>query len=221
MNNGIYGFYKPKGPSSAKFLNGIKRMFPKGTKIGHAGTLDPLASGILVVAIGRENTKKIHESVEAEKEYIAHIKLGSESTTDDEEGEKTQVSSQEPAISNIKEAVKRFIGKIDQIPPIYSAIQVGGKRSYKEARAGREIELKPRPVEIKKIEIISYNYPELIVKVITGKGVYIRALARDIGRELGTGGYLTGLERTRVGEFTKEKSLNIDEIKGPVQKADN
>lgn len=209
MENGIYAFYKPKGPSSAKFLNSIKRLFPKGTKIGHAGTLDPLASGILVVAIGRENTKKIHESVEADKEYIAHIKLGFESTTDDEEGEKKLINdSLKPQITDIEKTVKKFVGKISQTPPIYSAIKVEGKRSYKEARAGRELELKARPVEIKEIEVIRYNYPELVIGVVTGKGVYIRALARDIGQELRTGGYLADLERTRVGSFKKEDAKN-------------
>lgn len=206
---GIFGIYKPKGPTSFRVISELRRITGIKT-IGHAGTLDPLASGVLVVAIGREFTRQINEAVETEKEYVAHIKLGFESTTDDEEGAKTPFTiNKEPLTVDLEKAVEKFKGKIMQTPPIYSALKVGGKPLYKFARKGQDVEIKPREVEIKDIEILGYNYPELVIKVITGKGVYIRALARDIGRELGTGGYLTDLERTRVGQFTKEKSMTI------------
>lgn len=215
MISGIFGIYKEKGPTSFGVISELRRITGVRT-IGHAGTLDPLAKGVLVVAIGKEFTRKISEIVNTEKEYIAEIKLGYESTTDDEEGTKKQMTvDREPTIGEIQNAIHKFIGKIQQVPPIYSALKINGKPMYKLARKGETaetIEIKPREVEIKEIEIISYNYPELVIRVATGKGVYIRALARDIGRVLGTGGYLTDLERTRVGEFEKKNSLTIKQF---------
>lgn len=210
---GIFGIYKEKGPTSFRVISELRRITGERT-IGHAGTLDPLARGVLVIAIGKEFTKKISEYVGQDKEYIADIKLGFESTTDDEEGEKKEVNTSiQPSLEEISQAIQKFIGEIDQTPPIYSALKVGGKPLYKFARKGQDVEIKSRKALIKEIELLSYNYPELKLRVVTGKGVYIRALARDIGRELGTGGYLTNLERTRVGEFTKEKSLTTQEFK--------
>lgn len=213
MVSGIFAIYKEKGPTSFRVISELRKITGVRT-IGHAGTLDPLARGVLVVAIGKEFTRKISEIVNTEKEYIADIKLGYESTTDDEEGVKTQVASDSRlVISDIEKAIRKFIGKIQQVPPIYSAIKVQGRRAYKSARKGETIELKPREVEIKDIKILEYNWPYLKINVTTGKGAYIRALGRDIGRELKTGGYLTDLERTRVGEFTKENSMTIEKAK--------
>lgn len=210
---GIFGILKPKGPTSHDVIDELRKITGVKT-IGHAGTLDPLAHGVLVVAIGKEFTKRISESVNAEKEYIASIKLGYESTTDDEEGKKTAISSlaATPSSEEVENTVEKFKGKIMQTPPIYSAIKVGGDRAYKLARKGIAQEMKPREVEIKDVEILNYNYPELTIRVVTGKGVYIRALARDIGHALKTGGYLTDLERIRVGEFTKANSVTIREF---------
>jgi tRNA pseudouridine55 synthase len=210
--DGIFAIYKPKGPTSNDVVQDIKRI-TGGEKVGHAGTLDPLAEGVLVVGIGREATKKLGVEVKKEKEYLAKIKLGEMSTTDDEEGEKTSISDIKPALSDIKDAVKKFIGKIKQIPPIYSAVKVRGKEAYKFARKGMMPLLLERDAEIKEIEILVYEWPFLELRVVTGPGVYVRALARDIGKKLTTGAYLAGLKRTRVGDFTGDKSLTVEEFK--------
>jgi len=174
-------------------------------KIGHAGTLDPLASGVLVVGIGREATKELAKIVKKEKEYIAKIKLGATSTTDDAEGEKTKSPKPltPPPLAEVQKAVANFKGKILQNPPVYSAVKIQGQAAYKLARKGQAPKLKSRQVEIKEMEILKYEWPYLELKIVTGPGVYIRSLARDIGQTLKTGGYLADLERTRVGDFTK------------------
>lgn len=206
----IFAVYKPKGPTSHDVIDSLRKITGE-QRIGHAGTLDPLASGVLVVGVGRDATRKLGEVVKKEKEYIADIFLGVESTTDDSEGEKTVLSDDRQMVAVTKEkindVVKKFIGKTQQVPPIYSAIKVKGQKAYEAAREGKNIELKSRVVEIKNLEIIKYQWPHLIINVITGPGVYIRALARDIGRELKVGAYLFTLERTRVGQFTKEEAL--------------
>ena len=201
---GIFAVYKPKGPTSHDIINKLRR--ETGVrKIGHAGTLDPLASGVLVVGVGREATKQLGAIVKKEKEYLAKIRLGMTSTTDDEEGTKTEVRivGKIPTLGEIKKAVAKFKGEILQTPPIYSAIKVKGKEAYKLARQGQAPELKPRKALIKEIETLKYEWPYLEINVVTGPGVYIRALARDLGKELKVGGYLAELERTRVGEFTR------------------
>jgi len=209
----ILAIYKPKGPTSNDIVQDVKRI-TGGEKVGHAGTLDPLAEGVLVIGIGREGTKNLGIEVKKEKEYLAKIKLGETSTTDDEEGEKEKTEiNREPSRIEIDNAVKKFIGKIKQVPPIYSAIKVGGKEAYKFARQGEKPVLLERDAEIKEIEILDYKWPYLELRVVTGPGVYIRALARDIGKELKAGGYLAGLKRTRVGDFTADKALSLEEFK--------
>jgi tRNA pseudouridine55 synthase len=211
----IFAIYKPKGITSAEALRRIKRKIG-AEKIGHAGTLDPLASGVLVVAIGREATKKLGEIVGKEKEYLATIKLGMISETDDSEGEKTKIDVKTiPRKKDIESFLPEFSGEIWQTPPIYSAIKIKGKEAYKLARKGKPVKLNPRKVIIKKIEILSYYWPYLRLRVITGPGVYIRALARDLGDRLRTGGYLAALERVRVGDFTKEKALTVEDFRKP------
>lgn len=208
---GIIGVYKPKGPSSHDIIATLRKRTGVKT-IGHAGTLDPLASGVLVVGIGRAATRQLHTMVEKEKEYVSTIHLGATSTTDDAEGEKKiwEVTTI-PSASAIKKVLAEFIGAIEQIPPRFSAINVKGHRAYQLARSGKEVFLTPRKVLIKKIELLHYSWPLLIVRVTTGPGVYIRSLARDIGKKLATGGYIQELERTRVGEFTKNAALVLDE----------
>ena len=208
----IFAIYKPKGPTSNGALEELRRITGI-KKIGHAGTLDPLAKGVLVVGIG-EGTKLLADIVGKEKEYIAKIKFGATSETDDEEGKKTKIKIvKKPTLKEIRKIVYNFKGEIMQKPPIYSAIKVNGKEAYKLARKGKVPELQPRKIEIKNISIIKYRWPYLWLKIVTGPGVYIRALARDIGAGLGVGGYLAGLERTRVGKFSKNKSLTIKEFK--------
>ena len=210
---GIFAVNKPIGMTSHDVVNLVRKK--TGIKrVGHGGTLDPLATGVLVIAVGRENTKKLNEYVKGEKEYVAEIKLGFNSATDDEEGEKTLRQAQgkpNPTEKLIKQTLKKFVGKIQQTPPLYSAIKIAGKEAYKYARKGKTVELKPREVEIKKIELLSYKYPILKLKIVCGPGVYIRSLARDIGEKLKTGAYMSGLTRTRVAEFTLENALQLDE----------
>lgn len=223
IQEGVYPVYKPSGPSSNGFLNIVRRA--TGVKrMGHAGTLDPLARGVLVVGVGARGTKELARITKAEKEYIATICLGMESVTDDEEGEKRKFSSrrggtnvQFPKRADIDNAIGRFKGVIKQAPPVYSAVKIKGLEAYKRARRGELFEMKARQVEIKEIEALTYQWPYLKIRVVTGSGVYIRSLARDIGRALDVGGYLADLERTRVNGFTVEdakKSLLADFLAG-------
>ena len=212
MSN-IFAFYKPKGITSNDAVQKVRSIVGRSVRVGHAGTLDPLAQGVLVIAVGREATKTISDVVKKEKEYIAEITLGFESSTDDAEGEKTKIEfSKEPAIEEVRGSFKEFIGNIKQTPPIYSAIKIQGKEAYKYARQGQEIKMEPREVEIKNIELLEYAWPKLKIKVLTGPGVYIRSLARDIGKKLGVGGYLSFLERTRVGDFKKEDAIMVENL---------
>lgn len=215
----IFAVNKPKGITSFGVVYKIRKK--TGVKrVGHGGTLDPLATGVLVIAVGREATRQLDQYVKGEKEYVATIKLGFTSTTDDEEGEKQEINTEYiPRTEDIKEILKSFIGNIQQTPPIYSAIKINGKRAYKIARKNEKTKeaietpkLEPREVIIKEIKLLSYEYPILKLKVTTGPGVYIRSLARDIGEKLKTGAYLTDLQRTRVGEFTLENAKEISEI---------
>ena len=208
----IFAVYKPKGPTSHDIIDEIRKITGI-RKVGHAGTLDPLARGVLVVGVGREATKKLSEVVAKEKEYVAIIKLGEESETDDEEGRKKSLLVDKfISLKDVDKAIKRFTGKIMQVPPVYSALKIKGKPAHRRARRGENVELRPRAVEIKQVEIIKYEWPFLKIRVITSQGVYIRALARDIGRELETGAYLYDLERIRVGEFTKGSAFNISDL---------
>lgn len=210
---GIFAIYKPKGPTSNEVLTQLKKICGI-KKIGHAGTLDPLASGVLVVGIGREATKRLAAAVAKEKEYLAKIKLGEESATDDAEGEKKKIDfSKKPELAAIKKAVKNFVGEIYQAPPVFSAVKIKGREAYKLARRGERPAMPARKVLIKKIEILKYQWPFLELRVITGPGVYIRALARDLGKILGGGGYLAELERTRVGDYTTQNSITMEQFK--------
>jgi tRNA pseudouridine55 synthase len=206
---GVYPVFKPKGPTSHDIIDQL-RLITKEKKIGHAGTLDPLAQGVLIVAFSSEFTKKLGFYSKMDKEYQALACLGWESSTDDQEGIKKKVSDRVPCLTEIKKAIKKFKGKTKQTPPNYSAIKISGKRAYLLARKNIEFSLEPRTVEIKEIELINYQYPELELKVKVSSGTYIRSLIRDIGREIKTGAYLKELTRTKVGDFTLEEALNIN-----------
>jgi len=209
----IFACYKPKGITSNDLVQKVRTLVGRDVKVGHAGTLDPLAQGVLVIAVGREATKKIDEVVQKEKEYVAHITFGRESSTDDAEGEKTEIKfSAIPTREDIQAILPEFTGLINQVPPIYSAIKIDGKEAYKYARQGQDIEMESREVEVKDIEILDYMWPLLKLRIVTGPGVYIRSLARDIGRRFGVGGYLSFLERTRVGDFKKEDAVLIENL---------
>lgn len=209
MEKGIYNIYKPKGPTSYDIIRQIKRD-AVDKKVGHAGTLDPLASGVLVVAIGREFTRELDKVVKGDKEYIATIKLGQTSTTQDEEGEKTDFKIDKiPKLSDIKKVLKMFVGEITQIPPIYSALKINGQPAYKLARAGKDVEMKSRTIQIREIRFLEYDWPILKINVTCSSGTYIRTLANDIGEKLSTGGYLTDLVRSRIADFKIEDSIKI------------
>lgn len=211
--DGIFAVYKPKGVTSFEVIQEIKKLTGE-KKVGHAGTLDPLAKGVLVVGVGREATKKLKEFVLGDKEYIGSIRLGAVSPTDDAEGPlEIKPVLKRPSKTQITKILNKFVGKIKQTPPAYSAVKIKGERAYRLARAGKSVKLRPRSVTIKHIEMVGYRWPYLCIRVVTGPGVYIRALARDIGKELKTGAYLADLERVRVGNFTKENALTIDRLR--------
>ncbi|HMB25958.1 MAG TPA: tRNA pseudouridine(55) synthase TruB [Patescibacteria group bacterium] len=212
MLKGIVAINKPKGLSSHDIVDQVRKITGE-RRIGHAGTLDPLASGVLVVAIGRENTKKISSIVKTEKEYLGEIKLGMVSATDDAEGplEKVEVKKI-PTFSEVQKAVNKFIGKIEQKPPIYSAIKIKGKKAYELARKGKNPKLKIREVYIGDIKILNYSWPILKLEITCGPGTYIRSLARDIGDELGVGGYVKELKRTKVGDYKIKNSLDLQKL---------
>lgn len=192
-----------------------RKLGVKKLKVGHAGTLDPLATGVMIVCTGRK-TKLIETFQYQTKEYIATIKLGETTPSFDLE---TQVDATYPTEHITKELVTetltRFIGEIQQVPPTYSACKVEGKRAYEFAREGQDVELKPKLLVIDEIELLDYSMPEIKIRVVCSKGTYIRALARDIGLTLDSGGHLTALERTRIGDITLDICVageQIDEV---------
>ncbi len=200
----IFAVHKPKGISSYDVIRSIKLQHEKGTKIGHGGTLDPQAEGVLVIAVGRESTRQLSAILkDSTKEYIAEIELGKISHTDDSEGPITPgLSQREPSSEEIQKILTTFTGDILQKPPVFSAIKIKGETAYSRARRGEVVEIQPKHVHIDSIEMRDYTYPVVTIHVQCGSGVYIRALARDIGEKLGTGAYMKSLIRTRVGEFT-------------------
>lgn len=189
-----------------------KRLKVKKLKVGHAGTLDPLATGVMILCTGKK-TKQIEELQAHTKEYVAHIQLGATTPSFDLE---TEVDAEYPVdhISKemVQEVLSRFMGTIEQVPPIYSAVKVDGKRAYRYAREKEDVELKPKLLVIDSIELTAFDLPNITIRVVCSKGTYIRALARDIGKALQSGAHLTGLTRTRIGEVTLEKCLKVDEI---------
>lgn len=190
---------------------------PKTIKVGHGGTLDPLATGLLVVLVGRA-TRLCEDIMRGRKGYLAQIDLSQTSNTDDLEGELTPIDVADPPDrAHIDELLRTsFTGVIHQAPPAHSAMKVGGHRAYDLARAGRDLVMEPRPVEIHAIAVTDYAWPTLTIDVECGKGTYIRSLARDIGRSLGTGGVLTALRRTRVGRFTLDDAQTLEQVPDPL-----
>lgn len=181
-------------------------------KIGHAGTLDPLATGLLIVCTGKM-TKRIEEFMGMDKEYTGTFVLGSTTPSHDLETEITKVTEVDHITGEmIRDAALEFIGKKNQVPPAHSAIKIGGKRSYELARKGKEMELKPREVEVKEFEITGINLPEVHFRIVCSKGTYIRSLARDFGGHLKTGAYLSALCRTRIGQYELKNAQQIDEV---------
>lgn len=216
MDTVLY-FDKPLGWTSFNLVNRVRGVLSrhlgvKKLKVGHAGTLDPLATGVMILCTGK-NTKLIESFQYQTKEYVATIKLGATTPSFDLE---TEIDAEYPTehITEelVKETLAKFIGEIQQIPPTYSAIKINGKRAYEYARKGDEVELKPKTLVIDEIELLEYKMPEIVVRVVCSKGTYIRALARDIGEALQSGGHLTALRRTRIGDIRVENCLQYDDF---------
>lgn len=196
---------KPVGMTSTHAVAVVRRML-NAKKAGHAGTLDPLASGLLPLAFG-EATKTVPYVVDGEKAYAFTVTFGIETDTDDAEGRIVQKSDARPTEADILAALPRFTGSVTQVPPRYSAIKVDGERAYDLARGGEDVELKPRIVEIHALRLVSFDGQSAMLEAECGKGTYVRAIARDLGRLLGCYGYVTALRRTRVGPFTVADSV--------------
>jgi tRNA pseudouridine55 synthase len=199
---------KPAGWTSFDVVNYVRRMVataegkkPKSIKVGHTGTLDPFATGLLVLLVGKEYTRRAAQFSKLDKTYELTMRLGQVSSTGDPEGEITTVSDTTPDLQALQEALEKFSGPIMQVPPAYSAIKVGGQRAYKLARAGREVTLQPRPATIHRLTVIDYTYPEARLIAEVSSGTYIRTLVEDLGRALGTGAYTTQLRRVTVGPY--------------------
>src|SRR5690348_8724067 len=197
--NGVIILDKPAGISSARAVDQVKRLLPRGTKIGHAGTLDPFATGVLLLLVGKA-TKMCERLMDSPKQYDATMKLGATTETDDPESpEQPTPGAQVVAIDTIVREVRCFIGAIQQTPPQYSAIKIGGRRACDRIRDGEQVKIEPRTVQVYGIDLLKYEWPQLELKIDCGRGTYIRSIARDLGEKLGAGAYLTALRRTRVG----------------------
>jgi tRNA pseudouridine synthase B len=212
----IIGIDKPLGWTSFDAVKRVRgaiqrRLHLKKFKVGHAGTLDPLATGVLIVCTGRA-TRKIDELQSGAKEYVATIRLGATTPSFDLE---TAVDKEYPwehiSKERVEEVLPGFTGSIMQVPPVFSAVKVDGKRAYNLARKGKEVNLKPKALEISEMELLDFSLPEITLRIVCSKGTYIRAIARDIGEALGSGAHLTALRRTRVGDIRVEDCLGVAE----------
>lgn len=218
MKDGIILIDKPSGMTSFGVVARVRRKRSeragKKIKVGHTGTLDPFATGLMILVIGKE-TKNAETYSKLDKVYEATIRLGQTSTTGDPEGEITNVNDLRPTEAEIAEALTKFRGEIQQTPPAFSAIKIDGQRAYKLARAGEVVEIPVRTVTIHSLELVGYNYPEVRIKAHVSSGTYIRTLAEDIGKVLEVGAYCTQLRRTKIGDWEikdakKLSTLGID-----------
>jgi tRNA pseudouridine55 synthase len=209
---GVINLDKPAGISSARAVNLVKRRLPRGTKIGHAGTLDPFATGVLLLLVGKA-TKLCESLMDQPKQYRATVKLGATTPTDDPESEEIAVlGAVTPTPVQVQEALGKFVGEILQTPPVYSAMKVDGRRAYDLARRGNDVKLDPRPVKVYALELIGFRWPYVKVTIDCGRGTYIRAIARDLGQALACGAHLTELTRTKVGSFTLDDAVSLEQI---------
>jgi len=215
----LFGFYninKPVGPTSHDIVARVRRRLREEAglkiKVGHTGTLDPFASGVLVVAVGPA-TRLADYAQAASKRYTAEVTLGATSTTDDVEGDITPVTAAAPPTRRqVRAALDEFVGTIMQRPPAYSAVHVDGRRAYKLARNGQAVDVPGRAVTIRALQLLRYEYPAAKLDVLCGSGTYIRSLARDVGEALGVGGYCSVLVRTAVGGFTIDRAAALEEL---------
>jgi tRNA pseudouridine55 synthase len=208
--NGLLVLDKPVGLTSRDAVDRALPWFPRKTRVGHTGTLDPLASGVLVLCVGQA-TRLTEYVQDLAKTYIADVILGARSATDDAEGPISSADVKHPPDgATIERSLSQFLGNVEQVPPAFSAAKVAGQRAYAAARRGTALELAPRTVRIDGIDVLEFDYPRLRIDVRCGKGTYIRSLARDLGDRLGCGAYLGGLRRTRVGPFRPEDAISLD-----------
>lgn len=209
LKHGIHNIYKPAGPTSHDIIDQVRKLSGE-KRVGHAGTLDPFAEGVLIVGIGREYTKQLGKFLKQDKTYRAMIKLGAISDTGDLTGKIIGVNHQlRPAEKEVKKILKNFVGKIEQMPPAFSAIKIKGQKAYELARRGVVPDLKPRQIKIYHIKVLKYRWPRLEIEAKVSSGTYIRSLAHDIGQALKTGGYLERLTRIKVGRLNYKKSWKL------------
>jgi tRNA pseudouridine55 synthase len=208
--HGLLVLDKPGGITSRAAVDRALRWLPRGTKVGHTGTLDPLATGVLVLCLGAA-TRLAEYVQDMSKTYRAGVRLGARSDTDDADGTISPVEVvAPPGRAALEGALRSFVGEIEQAPPAYSAAKVSGRRAYDLARRGREVALDARQVHVYGLDVLAYEYPRLEIEVRCGKGTYIRSLARDLGECLGCGGYIEALRRTRVGRFRAEDAVSLE-----------
>jgi tRNA pseudouridine55 synthase len=211
---GLLNVDKPAGVTSRDVVNRVQRLV-RPLKVGHAGTLDPLATGVLVVAIGPA-TRLVEYVQRMPKTYQGTFLLGRTSDTEDVEGHVSELpNAAAPSRENVVTAIPQFLGTIEQRPPAYSALKVGGKAAYELARRGEAVELAPRSVEIHSIEVVRYEYPELELRVQCGGGTYIRSLGRDLAESLGTGAVMSALRRSAIGPFTADEAIDCESLSVP------
>lgn len=215
MDNSIVLIDKPAEMSSFGVVARIRRVMSeaagKKIKVGHTGTLDPFATGLMIIVTGKE-CKNAGDYSKLDKVYEATIRLGQTSTTGDPEGEITDVSDLQPSSSDVKRALGEFTGEITQVPPIYSAIKIGGRRAYELAREGKDFEVPARKVTIHSLDLVDYNYPSLKIRAHVSSGTYIRTLAADIGESLGVGAYCTELRRTQISKWDVKDAKKLIEF---------
>lgn len=210
---------KPVGPSSMDVVRRVRRA-AGGAKTGHAGTLDPLASGVVVCCLGRA-TRCVEQLMGLTKVYEAAVDLSAFTTTDDREGERVGPQKCDPPPeSALRDRLESFIGHIEQTPPVYSAVHVNGQRAYKMARRGETVRLKARTVRIDTIQLLGYDWPIAQLRVTCGRGTYLRSLARDLGEALGTGGHLAALRRAAVGQYDLARAVIFDRLDSPITQED-
>jgi len=212
MKGGFILINKPPGITSHDVVDKLREITGI-KKIGHAGTLDPFAQGLLILGIGREFTKKLSIFQKKDKEYIATLRLGAESDTFDRDGKIVERTVEKiPEREEVEKVLKSFLGEIEQIPPLFSAKKIKGKKLYELARKGIKVKPKPQKVKIYEISILEYKFPYLKIKVKCSSGTYIRSLANDIGKKLKCGAYVDELTRTKIGEFSIEKAIDLSKL---------
>lgn len=213
--SGILLIDKPAGLSSFGVVARVRRILSqaagKKIKVGHTGTLDPFATGLMIIVVG-EYCKRAGEFSKLDKRYEATLRLGAISSTGDPEGDITPASDKQPTREEIIAALRPFRGTIQQTPPMYSAIKIGGQRAYRLAREGKTVEMPVRTVTVHELELVEYRYPEVRITCHVSSGTYVRTLAEDIGKALGTGAYATELRRTTVGLWDIAQAIAIDDV---------